>query len=126
MTMEKADMIIAMLILAALVLAALNVLEAYKNYTLRKRNAEYMKENREFYLRIGKLTSENAALNERCEQFANENATLASENARLQECSFGVMMREWKRIEDGECIYYEKDHIRLIVEDGKVVGWYRP
>lgn len=126
MTMERAYMIIAMLILAAVALVALNIITEMDKRKLCEKNAEYIESNSTCYKRINELTSENATLNARCEQFANENATLASENARLQERSFGVMMRDWKRIEDGERIYYEKDHIRLIVEDGKVVGWYRP
>ena len=126
MTMERAYMIIAMLILAAVALVALNIITEMDKRKLRKKNAEYIESNIEKCKRIEELISENAELIASCEQFANENATLASENARLQERSFGVMMREWKRVEDGESIYYEKDHIRLIVEDDKVVGWYRP
>lgn len=126
MTMERAYMIIAMLILAAVALAALNIISEMEKSKLREKNKEYIESNIIKCKRLDELTSENAELIASCEQFANENATLASENARLQERSFGVMMRDWKRIEDGERIYYEKDHIRLIVEDGKVVGWYRP
>lgn len=126
MTMERAYMIIAMLILTALAWAALNIISELGKRQLLDRNKEHIVSNIEKCKRIEELISENAELIASCEQFANENATLASENARLQGCSFGVMMREWKRIEDGERIYYEKDHIRLIVEDGKVVGWYRP
>lgn len=126
MTMERAYMIIAMLILAAVALVALNIITEMDKRKLREKNAEYIESNIEKCKRIEELISENAELIASCEQFANENATLASENARLHERSFGVMMREWKRVEDGESIYYEKDHIRLIVEDDKVVGWYRP
>lgn len=55
MTMERAYMIIAMLILAAVALVALNVLE--------------LRENRKLHMR-------NATLYERCEQLADENLRL--------------------------------------------------
>lgn len=58
MTMERADMIIAILILAALALVALNVLEVRENRKLHKRNA---------------------TLYERCEKLADENLRLTQE-----------------------------------------------
>ena len=123
---NESMMITILLITAALALMALNIITERENRVLRKLRAKYIEINSMLYKLINALSSERDALQDKCEEFANENATLHSENINLQARSFDAMMRDWKRIEDGERVYYEKDNIRLIVEDGKVVGWYRP
>lgn len=123
---NESMMLTILLITAALALMALNIITEREKRALCKKNAAYIEANRELYKRIDVLSSQNTALQEKCEEIAHENATLWSENRKLQARSFGVMMRDWKRIEDGGRVYYEKDKIRLIVEDDKVVGWYMP
>lgn len=110
--MTNETLIIGLLVALAVAFVVLGGIAISEIYELRHRNA--------------KLTEENSALYKKCEDLADENATLHSENIKLQARSFGVMMCDWKRIEDDGRVYYEKDKIRLIVEDGKVVGWYRP
>ena len=123
---NESMMITILLITAALALMALNIITEREKRALRKKNAEYIEANSTLYRRVDALLEENNAMKKTCEDLADENATLHSENIKLQARGFGVMMRDWKRIEDGERVYYEKDKIRLIVEDGKVVGWYMP
>lgn len=133
MTMERAYMIIAMLILAAVALAALNVLELRENRKLHMRNAtlyerceQLADENATLYSDTKKLRTNNAVLSDKLNRKDLEIADLLVKNEELCRRSFGVMMSGWRRIKDDGRVYYEKDQIRLIVEDGKVVGWYRP
>ena len=72
------------------------------------------------------LRGANAAWKEKYKAEQKKVRALEGEVSRLRNCSFGVMMRDWERIEDEGRVYYEKDKLRLIVEDDKVVGWYRP
>ena len=123
---NESMMITILLITAALALMALNIITEREKRALCKLRAKYIEINSMLYKLINALSSERDALQDKCEEFANENATLHSENINLQARSFGVMMSGWRRIEDDGRVYYEKDQIRLIVEDGKVVGWYRP
>lgn len=142
-------MLAILLITAALALMALNIITEREKRALCKKNAEYIEANRELYKSCEKLANENETMRSEIDELMQERSRLREshwmwkskydrkldeigalicEIERLQACNFITpnQINDWKRVEDGGRVYYEKDKIRLIVEDDKVVGWYRP
>lgn len=64
----------------------------------------------------------------KCEQLADENASLASDVAKLHKCTVAYVFSDWERIEDVTDVrdyYLEKEGVRIIIEDGKATsGFY--
>ena len=64
----------------------------------------------------------------KCEQLADENASLVSDVAKLRKCTVAYVFSDWERIEDVTDVrdyYLEKEGVRIIIDDGKATsGFY--
>lgn len=70
---------------------------------------------------------QNAELYAKCEQLADENASLAHDVAELRKRTVAYAFSDWEHCEGvtGARYYLEKDGIRLLIEDGKATsGFY--
>lgn len=129
MTHGEINMYYAILIIIAVLCFIGAVTEASKRKKLEARNKHYIEELNDERSWSDKILDERNTALDRCEELADENASLAHEAANLRKRTVEYAFSDWKRIEDVTGVrdyYLEKDGIRIIIEDGKTVGWYRP